>query len=138
MVPVKVRERDSDLFLFVAHGAEVSAEISQSRARVNDDDAVRIGQRDPQAGGVSAELLKTGIANRDGSARTVKLEPHEIVFREGNFSFREHQARECSAVPIATNVWRTDPFVRRLQSAVEILSRKCRCSRSSTDRTEVS
>jgi hypothetical protein len=120
MVPVKVSERDSDSFLFVAHGAEVSAEISQSRARVNDDDAVRIGQRDPQAGSVSAELLKTGIADGNGSARTVKLKPHRIVFRESNFSFCEHQARDYSAVPIATNVWKTDPFVRRLQSAVEI------------------
>jgi hypothetical protein len=33
-----------------------------------------------QAGGVAAEFLKTGIANGDGSARTVKLELHTIVF----------------------------------------------------------
>jgi hypothetical protein len=33
-----------------------------------------------QAGGVAAELLKTGIADGDGSARTIKLELHTIVF----------------------------------------------------------
>jgi hypothetical protein len=59
---VKVRERDKDLFLLVADGEEVSAQISQSRARVNDGDAVGIGERDLQAGGVAAEFLKTGIA----------------------------------------------------------------------------
>src|SRR6267143_3576854 len=80
VVPVKVRERDNDLFLLVADGAKVSAQISQSRARVNDGDAVRIGERDLQAGGVAAEFLKTGIADGDGSARTVKLELHTIVF----------------------------------------------------------
>jgi hypothetical protein len=46
------------LFLLVADGAKVSAQISQSRARVNDGDAVRIGERNLQAGGVAAELLK--------------------------------------------------------------------------------
>ena len=80
VVPVKVRERDKDLFLIVADGAEVSAQISQSRAGVNDGDAVRIGERDLQAGCVAAELLKTGIADGDGSARTIKLELHRIVF----------------------------------------------------------
>ena len=80
VVPVKVRERDNDLFLLVADGAKVSAQISQSRARVNDGDAVRIGERDLQAGGVAAEFLKTGIADGDGSTRTVKLELHTIVF----------------------------------------------------------
>src|SRR5206468_4254165 len=53
VVPVKVGERDEDLFLLVADGAKVSAQISQSRARVNDGDAVRIGERDLQAGGVA-------------------------------------------------------------------------------------
>jgi hypothetical protein len=32
-----------------------------------------------QAGGVAAELLKTGIADGDGSPRTIKLEFHRIV-----------------------------------------------------------
>jgi hypothetical protein len=59
---VKVREHDKDLFLLVTDGEEVSAQISQSRARVNDGDAVGIGKRDLQAGGVAAEFLKTGIA----------------------------------------------------------------------------
>jgi len=80
VVPVKVRERDTDLFLLVADGEKVSAQISQSRARVNDDNAVRIGERDLQAGGVAAEFLKTGIANGDGPARAVKLELHTTVF----------------------------------------------------------
>jgi len=38
-----VRERDTDLLLLVADGAKVSAQISQSRAGVNDGDLVRIG-----------------------------------------------------------------------------------------------
>jgi hypothetical protein len=64
----------------VADGAKVSAQISQSRARVNNSDAVRIGERDLQAGCVAAELLKTGIADWDGSPRTIKFELHRIVF----------------------------------------------------------
>ena len=84
VVPVKVREQDDNLFLFVADGAEVSAQISQSRAGVNDGDAIRIGERDLQAGGVAAELLKTRVANGDGSPGTIKLKPHRILFRKGN------------------------------------------------------
>jgi hypothetical protein len=79
VVPMKVCERDTDLFLLVADSAKVSTQISQSRARVNDDDAVRIGKRDLQASGVAAELLKTGIADGNGSPRTIKLELHRIV-----------------------------------------------------------
>src|SRR6476619_5986340 len=45
MVTVKVGERDNDLILLVADGEEVPAQISQSRARVNDGDAVGIGKR---------------------------------------------------------------------------------------------
>jgi hypothetical protein len=80
---VKVRERDRDLFLLVADGPKVSAQVSQSRARVNDGDAVHIRERDLQARGVAAELLKTGIADGDGSPRTIKLKLHRIVFCEG-------------------------------------------------------
>ena len=79
VVPMKVRERDNDLFLLVADIAHVSAQISQSRACVNDGDAVRIGECDLEAGGIAAELLKTGIADGDGSPRTIKLELHRIV-----------------------------------------------------------
>src|SRR5436189_1268394 len=86
VVPVKVGEHDNDLFLLVANGEEVSAQISQSRPRVNNGDAVGIGERDLQTGGVAAELLKTGIADRDGSPRTIKLEFHRIVFFEGKNS----------------------------------------------------
>src|SRR5947208_17121481 len=78
VVPVKVRERDTDLLLLVADGAKVSDQISQSRAGVNDGDLVRIG--DLQARGVAAELLKTGIADGDGTPRAIKLELHRIVF----------------------------------------------------------
>src|SRR6201993_475343 len=78
VVPVKVRERDTDLLLLMADGAKVSAQISQSRAGVNDGDLVRIG--DLQARRVAAELLKTGIADGDGSPRAIKLELHTIVF----------------------------------------------------------
>src|SRR6266550_8577529 len=105
VVPVKVRQRDYDLFLLVADGAKVSAQVSQSRARVNDDDAVRIGERNLQAGGVAAELLKTGIADGDGSPRTIKLEFHRIVFFEGKNSKQIPPARKTkpsSAAPDAT------------------------------------
>src|SRR5438876_9922455 len=74
VVPVKVRERDTDLLLLVADGAKVSAQISQSSARVNDSDLIRIG--DLQARRVAAESLKTGIADGNGSPRTIKLELH--------------------------------------------------------------
>src|SRR5439155_26814019 len=70
----------------VADGAKVSAQISQSRASVNDGDAVHIGEGDLQTGGVAAELLKTGIADGDGSPRTINLEFHRIVFFEGKNS----------------------------------------------------
>src|SRR2546430_10750572 len=79
VVPVKVGERDNDLFLLMADGEEISAQISQSRARVNDGDAVGIGERDLQTGGVAAELLETGITDRDGSPRTVKFELHRTA-----------------------------------------------------------
>src|SRR4029077_3481828 len=81
VVPLKVRERDTDLLLLVADGAQVSAQISQSRAGVNDGDVVRID--DLHAGGVAAEFLKTGIADGNGSSRTIKLELHRIIFCEG-------------------------------------------------------
>src|SRR4030095_7862011 len=44
VVPVKMRERDNDLFLLVTDGAKVSAQVSQSRPRINDGDAVCIGE----------------------------------------------------------------------------------------------
>ena len=89
MVPVKVRERDTDLLLLVADGAKISAQISQSRAGVNDGDLVRIG--DLQASGVAAELLKTSIADGDGSPRTIKLELHRIVFMKPGIRLEKFQ-----------------------------------------------
>ena len=86
MVPAKVRERDKDLFLLVADSAEVSAQIPQSRARVNDSDAIRVGERDLQAGGVAAELLKAGIGDGNGSPRTIELELHRIEAGKGSES----------------------------------------------------
>src|SRR5215213_5736803 len=67
-----------DLFLLVANGAQISAQISQSRARVNDDDAVRIGEPDLQTRSVAAELLKAGIADGNRSTGTVELELHRM------------------------------------------------------------
>jgi hypothetical protein len=64
----------------VADGAKVSTQVPQSRAGVNDGDAVHIGERDLQARGVAAEFLKTGIADGDGSPRSIKLELHRFVF----------------------------------------------------------
>jgi hypothetical protein len=81
VIPVKMSECDNDSFLLVTDGAKVSAQISQSGARVNDDDAVRIGEGDLQAGGVATELLKTGIADGNGSPRPIKLELHRIVLK---------------------------------------------------------
>src|SRR3954452_5914828 len=83
VVPVKMREQDNDLFLLVADGAEISAQIPQSRARVNDSDAVRVGERDLQARGVAAELLKAGIGDGNGPPRTIKLELHRVEADEG-------------------------------------------------------
>src|SRR6266480_2320577 len=104
VVPVKVRKRDDDLFLLVADGAEVSAQISQSRARVDDDDAVRVGERDLQAGGVAAELLKTGIANGDGSPGTIKLKPHRIVSGKDNPRVA-NKKRDKPRKPVARSVF---------------------------------
>src|SRR5205809_1987084 len=102
VVPVKVRQPDKDLFLLVANGAKVSPQISQSRARVNDGDAVCIGERDLQARGVAAELLETGITDGDGSPRTIKFELHRIVFYEGKNSKQIPPARKtkpsCAAL----------------------------------------
>lgn len=73
MIPVKVCEGDDDLVLFVAHGAEVFAEISQAGPCVNYRDAVRIAERDLEAGCVTAKLLKSRIANGNGTARAVEF-----------------------------------------------------------------
>ena len=91
---MKVRERDTDLLLLVADGAEVSTQISQSRPGVNDGDLVRIG--DLHAGGVTAELLKTGIADGDGSPRTIKLELQRIVFMKVSFRVAGIKLRSVS------------------------------------------
>src|SRR5437868_2175509 len=86
VVQVNVHECDADLFLLVADGAQVSAQISQPRARVNDGDAVGISERDLQAGGVAAELLETGITDGDGSPRTVKFELHRAQVSASDFN----------------------------------------------------
>src|SRR5947207_3646789 len=114
VVPVKMRERDNDLFLLVTDGAKVSAQVSQSRPRVNDGDAVRIGERDLQAGGVAAELLKTGIADGDGSPRTIKLELHRIVFFEG---------KNSKQIPPAGNATKPSCKARRTLLAQQLLFR---------------
>ena len=78
VIPVKVRECNHDLFLLVSDGEEVAPQISQSRAGVNDGDAVGIGEGDLQAGGITAELLETSITDGDGSAGAVKFKLHRL------------------------------------------------------------
>jgi 5-methylcytosine-specific restriction endonuclease McrA len=51
--------------LCAKYDLQKSDKISQSRARVNNGDAVSIGERDLQACGVAGELLKPGIADGD-------------------------------------------------------------------------
>jgi hypothetical protein len=46
-----------------------------------------------QAGGVAAESLKTGIADGNGSPRTIKLELHRIVLDEVMSPARENAGR---------------------------------------------
>src|SRR5438094_8167188 len=86
VVPVKVGECDKDLFLLVADGTEISAQIPQSRARVNDSDAVCVGERDLEAGGVATELLKAGIGDGNRSPRTIELELHRMEAGKGSES----------------------------------------------------
>src|SRR4029077_16040160 len=94
VVPVKMRERDEHLLLLVTDGAKVFAQISQSRSRVDDSDAVRVGERDLQAGSVAAELLEPRIANGDGAARTVKLELHRQRYHTGRHFIRHKNISE--------------------------------------------
>jgi hypothetical protein len=54
-----------------------------------------------QARGVAAELLKTGIADGDGSTRTIKLELHRIVLYEG----KSQLARMLDAICSTTSFW---------------------------------
>jgi hypothetical protein len=49
-----------------------------------------------QAGGVAAELLKTGIADGDGSPRTIKLKLHRIVFMKVSFRVASIKLRRSS------------------------------------------
>ena len=76
VVPVEMREGDSDLFLLVTNCAKVSAQVSQSCACVNDCDAISIGEGDLQTRGIATESLKTGIADGDRSPRAIKLKFH--------------------------------------------------------------
>src|SRR5260221_3848856 len=85
VVPVKVRERDNDLFLLVADGAKVSAQISQSRARVNDGDAARIGKRDLAAGCGARGLLETRIADGGRFPRSIILSLYTICVMNRSF-----------------------------------------------------
>jgi hypothetical protein len=60
---VKMRKRNDDSVLLMGDGAEVSSQLSEPRAGIDDGDAVRISEHDLQTGGVPAELLKTRIAS---------------------------------------------------------------------------
>ena len=79
VVPMKMSERDDDLILLVTDSPEVFTEISDSSTGVKDGNAVRIRERDLQAGSIAAELLETRIANRNRSPSTVELELHAII-----------------------------------------------------------
>ena len=107
MVPMKVRERDHDLFLLVPDGEEVASQISQPRTGINNGDAVGIGERDLQAGGVTAEFLETRITDRDGSAGAIKLELHRVVgsrVGKGNWlELEDPMSPRCPARGTATS-----------------------------------
>ena len=75
-------EGHDDLFLLVADGEKVAPQIPQSRARIDDGDAVGVGECNLQTGGFTAELLETRIANGDRAACAVKFELHEIGLLE--------------------------------------------------------
>jgi len=74
VIPMKMSERDDELvFLLVADGAHVSAEIAKPSSGVNNMDPPRIGDRDLKTGGVAAELLEASVTDWDGTAGTVKF-----------------------------------------------------------------
>ena len=73
MIPVKVRKRDNDIFLVMSDRAQVAAEIAQPGSGVNNRDPVRIPDRKLETGGVTAELLKARVADRDGAAGPVEF-----------------------------------------------------------------
>ena len=79
MIQVEMRKKDVDNILRQVCTDNFFPQGSDAGTRVNDRDAVRVGERDLQAGGIAAELLKTGITDGDGSPRTIKLELHKIV-----------------------------------------------------------
>jgi len=71
---MKMSERDDELvFLLVADGAHVPAEIANPSSGVNNMDTPRIRERDLKTGGVAAELLEASITDWDGTAGTVKF-----------------------------------------------------------------
>src|SRR4029079_18656789 len=76
VIPVKVSERDKQLVLMMPDRGQVSAEISQAGSGIDDRDAICIFKCDLKTGGVTAELLKAGITDRDGAADAVKLKLH--------------------------------------------------------------
>jgi hypothetical protein len=74
VIPMKMSERDDELvFLLVADGAHVPAEIAKPSSGVNNMDTPRIRERDLKTGGVAAELLEASVTDWDGTAGTVKF-----------------------------------------------------------------
>jgi hypothetical protein len=81
VIPMKVSEPDDKLVLIVSDGAQVPTKVAKPRSGVNNGNTIRIRERDLKTGGVAAELLKARITDWDGTAGTVKLEPHRVVFQ---------------------------------------------------------
>jgi hypothetical protein len=73
VIPMKVSERDGQLFLPMSDRAHVAAEIAKPGSGVNDGDTICVCKRDLEAGGVAAELLEASITDGDGTADTVKF-----------------------------------------------------------------
>ena len=80
MIPMKVSERDDEQLLAVSDRAHVPAEIAKPSSGVNNDNAIRIRECDLKTGGVAAELLEASFTDWDGTAGTVKFEPHTELF----------------------------------------------------------
>jgi len=76
VIPMKVSEPDDELVLIVSDRAQVPTKVAKPSSGVNNGNTIRIRERDLKTGGVAAELLKARITDWDGTAGTVKLEPH--------------------------------------------------------------
>src|SRR5262245_52912931 len=63
VVPVKMGEGDGDLFLPVAHGEEILAEIPDPGACVHNGNSLRVWKGNAHTCGITAKFLKASITN---------------------------------------------------------------------------